>query len=118
MPAKLSTHVLDTYHGCPASSMRWSLLRYSGTEGWKTLFSGQTNDDGRTGHVLLEGDALKTGAYRFLFEVGAYFRSKNVNLPNPAFLETVIIDVNLVEGESYHVPLLTSPWSYSTYRGS
>lgn len=118
MTAKLSTHVLDTYHGGPAGGVAWKLETASGLQAWTVLLEGQTNADGRTDRPLLEGDALTTGAYRLTFSVGAYFRSRGLELPEPPFLDEVVLQVSLQAGESYHVPLLTSPWSYSTYRGS
>jgi len=118
MAGKLSTHVLDTYKGAPASGVAWALEYFSEPDGWIRLGEGLTNRDGRTDEPLLLDDALKTGQYRLVFEVGAYFEGQGVPLPKPAFLDEVILQVSLVAGESYHVPLLTSPWSYSTYRGS
>ncbi|MEO0509255.1 MAG: hydroxyisourate hydrolase [Verrucomicrobiota bacterium] len=118
MSGKLSTHVLDTYHGCPACGVEWTLQFAAGAEGWTRLGSGVTNKDGRTDSPLLTGESLKTGSYRITFNVGAYFGGLGVELPEPAFLDEVVLQVSLIAGESYHVPLLTSPWSYSTYRGS
>lgn len=118
MNGKLSTHVLDTYHGRPAAGMKWCLEGAPSGEGWEILASGATNADGRTDGLLLEGAALTTGRYRLTFGVGAYFEAAGLDLPEPAFLGEVVIQVNLIAGERYHVPLLVSPWSYSTYRGS
>lgn len=118
MSGKLSTHVLDTYHGCPAEGVAWMLSFKDESGRWTSLSEGVTNADGRTDSALLLGDDLKTGSYRIAFQVGAYYASKGVSLPEPAFLDEVLLQVNLIAGESYHVPLLTSPWSYSTYRGS
>lgn len=118
MSAKLSTHVLDTYHGTPGSGLTWSLHTMAESGDWKLLKKGVTNADGRTDGPLLEGVDLVTGVYRLSFEVGAYFRTRGLSLPEPSFLDTVVLQVSLLAGESYHVPLLTSPWSYSTYRGS
>lgn len=118
MSGKLSTHILDTYSGCPAAGVAWS-LEFSGGDGvWSVLKSGQTNADGRNDGPVLTDDALMTGSYRFIFQIGAYYKSMGVDLPEPAFLDEVILQVNLMNGGSYHVPLLVSPWSYSTYRGS
>lgn len=118
MSGKLSTHILDTHSGCPAGGVQWT-LNFSGDSGtWIRLSEGRTNGDGRTDGPLLEGDALKTGAYRLVFDVGSYFAEKGIPLSEPAFLGKVALEVNLIAGQSYHVPLLTSPWSYSTYRGS
>lgn len=118
MSGKLSTHVLDTYSGCPAPGIAWTLSFADESGDWVTLSKGVTNADGRTDAPLLLGDALKTGSYRIAFQVGRYYAEKGVQLPEPAFLDEVLLQVNLLAGESYHVPLLTSPWSYSTYRGS
>lgn len=115
----LSTHVLDTMHGCPAAGMHISLYR---------LESGQANlvkrivlnHDGRNPDgPLFDNDSLKKGTYRLVFDVLAYFKSKGVSLPEPAFLDQVPLDFGIAHvDQHYHVPLLVSPWSYSTYRGS
>ncbi len=82
------------------------------------LATAVTNADGRTDTPLLEGDALATGDYELEFDIGAYFRGQGLTSSEPAFLGTVVIRVTLMAGQDYHVPLLVSPWSYSTYRGS
>ena len=110
----LTTHVLDTMHGCPAAgvALRLSL-------GGTVLAQAVTNADGRCDSPLLTGDRFKAGAYRLEFEIGAYFRGLGAALVQPAFLETVVIDFGVAEpGAHYHVPLLVSPFAYSTYRGS
>ena len=113
--SKLTTHVLDTANGCPAAGVRIELFRLGGT----LLVSTVTNDDGRCDKPLLEGVALESGEYELLFHIGDYFRAKGVALPPPAFLDVVAIRVGLANDQPhYHVPLLVSPWSYSTYRGS
>ncbi|WP_293386912.1 hydroxyisourate hydrolase [Phenylobacterium sp. RIFCSPHIGHO2_01_FULL_69_31] len=110
----LTTHVLDTMHGRPAAGVGLRLSR-----GGLALASVVTNSDGRVDQPLLAGEALTPGAYRLEFDVGEYFRSLGVALPRPAFLETVVIDFGVSEaGAHYHVPLLVSPFAYSTYRGS
>jgi 5-hydroxyisourate hydrolase len=110
----LTTHVLDTAHGRPASGVALRLWR-----GGEVLASATTNADGRCDSPLLDGEALSTGAYRLEFDVGAYFRTLGVTLPDPAFLETVAIEFGVAEPTAhYHVPLLVSPFGYSTYRGS
>ena len=118
MPAKLSTHVLDTAHGCPAAGMQielWSLP--DGPP--KLLKSVRTNSDGRTEQPLLAGDEMKAGSYELIFFVGDYFASKDLALPETRFLERVPIRFGIADArDSYHVPLLVSPWAYSTYRGS
>jgi 5-hydroxyisourate hydrolase len=114
----LSTHVLDTMHGGPAAGMSVSLHRWQ--DGVPVLLKQWVlNDDGRPGGPLLAGPDLQPGRYRLLFEVGAYFRACGAALPQPAFLESVPLDFGIADaGAHYHVPLLCSPWSYSTYRGS
>ena len=115
--AKLSTHVLDTAAGVPARGVRVQLWR-EGAEA--PLADLKTNPDGRTDAPLLEGDALKPGRYRLSFHVADYFRSMDA-LPadEPAFLDVVEVAFGIAHAsQNYHVPLLVSPWSYSTYRGS
>ena len=118
MTAKLTTHVLDTYHGKPAYGICWILEFKSPKGDWRQISSGTTNEEGRTSGTIISGEELKTGSYRLIYEVSSYFNSMGVQLSDPPFLGQVVIQVNLVAGESYHVPLLCSPWSYSTYRGS
>ena len=115
---RLSTHVLDTAHGCPAAGVRvdFSVLD-NGT--WRLVKSVRTNADGRTDEPLLAGEAMAIGEYRLLFYVSDYFREKGVKLPEPPFLDRVPLRFGIADaGAHYHVPLLASPWSYSTYRGS
>lgn len=114
---KLTTHVLDTAHGCPAGGMRVTLYRIddSGAAELKSLV---LDGDGRAGAPLLEGDAFVPGRYRLVFAVAAYFAQRGAALADPPFLADVPVDFGLAAGEHYHVPLLVSPWSYSTYRGS
>jgi 5-hydroxyisourate hydrolase len=115
----LSTHVLDTMHGMPAAGMAVEL--YASAGGAATLVKRFVlNRDGRSPDGPLYADgALKAGAYRLVFEVAAYFRGKGVDLPEPPFLDRVTLDFGIAHPEQhYHVPLLASPWSYSTYRGS
>ena len=107
----LSTHVLDTMHGTPAAGVRLRLLH-----GALALFEGQTDRDGRC--PGLKDLNLHTGAYRLEFHVAAYFRGRGVDLPDPPFLDVVSIDFGISGDGHYHVPLLVSPFSYSTYRGS
>jgi len=115
---KLTTHVLDTMNGCPAAGMRVRLYAMAG--GNATLLKELTlNHDGRADAPLLEGAALLPGAYRLVFEVAAYFRGRGIALPEPPFLDAVPLDFGLADTAAhYHVPLLASPWAYSTYRGS
>ena len=83
------------------------------------IASARTNADGRTDRPLLEGTAVKRGRYRLVFRVGDYFRAQGIDLPDPAFVDVVPVDFGIAEdGGSYHVPLVCTPWTYSTYRGS
>jgi 5-hydroxyisourate hydrolase len=114
----LSTHVLDTAHGCPAAGMRLTLQRLQ-TDGATTLAQLALDADGRAGGPLLEGPAMAIGRYRLVFDVAPYFRARGVALPEPPFIDTVQIDFGIADTAAhYHVPLLVSPYSYSTYRGS
>jgi 5-hydroxyisourate hydrolase len=115
---KLTTHVLDTAHGGPAAGMAVRLYRVAegGLEPVKAL---RLNADGRAEGPLLEGEALLVGRYRLVFEVAEYFAARGVELPEPPFIDEVPLDFGIADpGSHYHVPLLVSPWSYSTYRGS
>lgn len=115
----LSTHALDTMHGRPAAGM--ALALHAWREGaWVCLQRCTLNADGRASQAALLADqAWQTGRYRLEFDVGAYFRAQGVALPEPAFLEQVCLDFGVADASAhYHVPLLVSPWSYSTYRGS
>jgi 5-hydroxyisourate hydrolase len=114
---KLTTHVLDTMNGCPAAGMAVTLSRLDG-EMVHVLADLVLDDDGRAGGPLLEGAAFVPGRYRLAFDVAAYFRARGIQLPDPPFLDRVLLDFGLADDSHYHVPLLTSPWSYSTYRGS
>ncbi|MBL8307413.1 MAG: hydroxyisourate hydrolase [Rubrivivax sp.] len=114
----LSTHVLDTANGCPAAGMRITLQRLDagGPETLKTL---ALNHDGRADGPLLAPGEMAAGRYRLLFEVAPYFRALGAHLPEPPFLDVVQLDFGIADAAGhYHVPLLVSPWSYSTYRGS
>ena len=116
--AKLSTHVLDTLHGRPAAGVRVE-LHSVGSGGTTLIATTRTNADGRTDKPLLEGDAVRRGRYRLVFHVGDYFRAAGVALPDPPFVDVVPVDFGIAEdGGSYHVPLVCTPWTYSTYRGS
>ncbi|WP_284213984.1 MULTISPECIES: hydroxyisourate hydrolase [Comamonas] len=114
----LSTHVLDTMHGCPAAGMQVKLYATDGDAA--TLVKDLTlNHDGRTDAPLFDNDSLKVGTYRLAFDVAGYFKAKGVQLPEPNFLSVVNLDFGVAHTDQhYHVPLLVSPWSYSTYRGS
>ena len=115
----LSTHVLDTMHGCPAAGMQIELQTLKGDAA--TLVRRLTlNADGRPpdGPLYKDGE-LKNGSYRLVFDVAAYFKAKGAALPEPNFLNRVNIDFSVADASRhYHVPLLVSPWSYYTYRGS
>jgi len=114
----LSTHVLDTMHGCPAAGMAVTLQRVDG-ERAETIKSLALNADGRADGPLLDAAAMAAGRYRLRFGVAAYFRALGVALPEPPFLDEVQLDFGIADADGhYHVPLLVSPWSYSTYRGS
>lgn len=115
----LSTHVLDTMHGAPASGMAVSLFTTQGQVATLvrqfTLNSDGRNPDG----PLYDTASLQVGTYRLVFDVAGYFGARGVALPEPNFLNQVAVDFGVADTRAhYHVPLLVSPWSYSTYRGS
>lgn len=114
----LSTHVLDTMHGSPAAGMTVSLYTTQGESA--TLVKRFTlNADGRSDGPLYDNHTIRMGTYRLTFEVAAYFKARGVQLPEPNFLDKVSLDFGVAHTDQhYHVPLLVSPWSYSTYRGS
>ena len=112
----LTTHVLDTYHGMPAAGVRVELTRLEGAR--ESIIRTKTNTDGRCDAPLLTAETFQPGRYELAFDLEAYFRLKGVMMTEPAFLSTVVIRIGLAAGQKYHVPLLASPWSYSTYRGS
>lgn len=120
---QLTTHVLDTARGTPAAGLTIELWRIGERLGQgstaQRLACWQTNADGRTETPLLQGETMAVGEYELRFAVGEYFRQQGESLPSPAFLEEIPIRFGLADVNShYHVPLLVSPWSYSTYRGS
>jgi 5-hydroxyisourate hydrolase len=114
---RLTTHVLDTASGLPAAGLTIDLFRVSGDRRThlKTVV---TNDDGRCDAPLLQGAAFAAGEYELVFAAGDYLRSQGVTLPQPAFLDIIPIRFGMAEARHYHVPLLVSPYGYSTYRGS
>ena len=115
---RLTTHVLDAAHGCPGSSIKVELYRVAGTQ-LELVATAQTNSDGRCDAPLLEGDAYRSGVYQLQFNAGDYYRARGVVLPEPVFLDVVVLRFGIsAEQDHYHVPLLISPYSYSTYRGS
>lgn len=115
----LSTHVLDTMHGTPAAGMRVTLYAVEGGS-LRQLKQCVLNQDGRNPDgLLLDHDSFKRGTYRLVFDVAGYYQARGVALPEPNFLGLVNLDFGVATPEQhYHVPLLVSPWSYSTYRGS
>jgi len=113
---RLTTHILDTAQGRPAASVE---IRLYAVDSRRTLVAtSMSNIDGRTDEPLLEGDSMRTGPYELEFDIGPYFRSSGIELGDPPFLDTIVIRFSLQGDEHYPVPLLASPWSYSTYRGS
>ena len=114
MPGRLTTHVLDTANGRPAPGVEIELYRIE--DGKRSLLKTvRTNEDGRAKEPLLEGEALAGGIYEMVFHAGAYFAGAD----SPAFLDDVPVRFGVSDAEAhYHVPLLVSPWSYTTYRGS
>ena len=116
--ARISTHVLDTSQGRPAAGIAVTLCRIVET-GREHCASAVTNRDGRTDQPLLSGDRIPTGVYELVFAAGAYLRQLGPPLPEPPFLDEVVIRFGIAEETgNYHVPLLLSPYGYSTYRGS
>ena len=113
---RLTTHVLDTVNGGPAPGVDVRLFALGGSR--ELVAGATTDDDGRTPYPLLEGEVFVTGEYELEFDIGAYFRAQGAELANPPFLDTVVIRFAVDGSGNYHVPLLASPWSYSTYRGS
>ena len=108
---RLTTHVLDSARGKPGAGIRVELYRIDGDKR-QLVADTKTNADGRTDAPLLQGDRLRTGAYELVFHVGAYFGAE-------AFFERVPVRIKIADAnQHYHVPLLCSPWSYTTYRGS
>jgi hydroxyisourate hydrolase len=119
MAGKLSTHVLDTYHGHPASGVAIELWQCPPGRPAELLKSATTNSDGRTDGPLLDGSDFCAGIYELRFQVGDYFRKMATPISQPGFLDEVPVRFTVADtAKSYHVPLLVSPWAYSTYRGS
>ncbi len=114
---KLTTHVLNTTTGQPAYGVAW--ICYFVEPERCRIATGQTNRYGRTDSPILEASDLKVGTYELIFMVGDYFRLEGLTLPKPSFLEEVVLRFGIAAAtEHYHVPLLVSPYGYSTYRGS
>lgn len=114
---RLTTHVLDTAHGKPGAGIPVTLFCLDG--GRREIGRSTTNHDGRCDTPLLEGAAMAVGRYEIVFSVGDYFRTLGLDLPEPLFVDEVALRFGIADAAAhYHVPLLVSPWSYSTYRGS
>ena len=113
---QLTTHVLDTASGRPASGVAFVLYRIDNTR--EEVCRGRTNTDGRADEPLLRGEKFQPGTYELAFHVGAYFAASGLPVSDPPFLDEVPLRFTLTADAHYHVPLLVSPWSYNTYRGS
>ena len=114
---RLTTHVLDTAHGKPGVGITVTVHRLDGER--REVARTVTNHDGRCDAPLLEGAALEAGKYEIVFAAGDYFRALGLDLPEPPFVDEVALRFGIANvDQHYHVPLLVSPWSYSTYRGS
>lgn len=115
---KLSTHVLDVTQGKPGAGVKIELYA-DGPDGMRLLRTAVTNQDGRCDTPLLEGETMRAGEYELVFAAGDYFAAQGIVLPEPRFLDHVKIRFGIADpSQNYHVPLVVSPWSYSTYRGS
>jgi 5-hydroxyisourate hydrolase len=116
--ARISTHILDTSRGLPAHGIAVELHLVKGAER-RLMAAVTTNADGRTDAPLVSSDSLETGVYELSFHAADYFHRMGVTLPNPPFLGVIVIRIGIADaGGNYHVPLLVSPYAYSTYRGS
>jgi 5-hydroxyisourate hydrolase len=116
---RLTTHVLDTANGRPAAGVRVTLRALDGADGGRLVAEATTNADGRTDAPLLAGEGFKPGRYELVFDVGAYFAAAGAAQADPPFLGQVPVRFGIADRDGhYHVPLLVSPWSYATYRGS
>ena len=115
---KLSTHVLDVTQGKPGAGVKVALYAINGAD--KVLLKNTvTNGDGRCDAPLLQGEELRAGRYELVFGAGDYFAGQGVQVPEPRFIDEVVIAFGIADpAQNYHVPLVVSPWSYSTYRGS
>ena len=114
---RLTTHVLDTAQGSPAAAVAVALYRLDGQR--ELLKEAVTNDDGRLDSPILDVGDFKAGKYELVFQAGDYFRQSKLEIADPAFVDEVVIRFGIADEDAhYHVPLLVSPWSYSTYRGS
>jgi 5-hydroxyisourate hydrolase len=116
--ARLSTHVLDTSRGMAAAGVMVQVTMIRGNDR-STVATAVTNGDGRTDAPLLSGERLDTGIYELAFHVGDYFRRAGARLTDPPFLDVVVVRIGIADAAgSYHIPLLISPYGYSTYRGT
>ncbi|GIC75859.1 hydroxyisourate hydrolase [Moritella sp. F3] len=114
----LSTHVLDTANGVPGAGINIKLYRVEADK-LELIISTVTNSDGRTDALLLTSDELRVGKYQLQFDTADYFRARGTEVPETAFLDDIVIRFGISDTQAhYHVPLLVSPFSYSTYRGS
>ena len=115
---KLTTHVLDTAHGCPGAGITVELYAID-TAGRTLLKADVTNDDGRCATPLLDAAAMCPGQYELVFHAGDYYAARGVALSTPRFLDRITLGFGIAAtDQNYHVPLVMTPWSYSTYRGS
>ena len=116
---RLSTHVLDTANGRPAAGVRIEVRILGAGEGTRLIATAITNADGRTDAPLLADEALPPGRYELVFQIGPYFAAAGPGRAEPPFLDDVPVRFTVTGNDrDYHVPLLVSPWSYTTYRGS
>jgi 5-hydroxyisourate hydrolase len=114
---KLTTHILDTAYGKPAAGVQVRLYRIEDSR--VLLKTDTTNSDGRLDSPMMDGETMVVGKYEIEFEIGSYFREMDAPMDEPAFVDDVVLRFGIANAEQhYHVPLLASPWSYSTYRGS
>lgn len=117
MSGYLTTHVLDTAKGCPAQGLQIDLFRIEG-DSRALIRSLVTNDDGRTDEQILPSAEFQTGTYELVFHAGGYLKATGQGADSPMFLDVIPIRFGMSEPSHYHVPLLLSPYGYSTYRGS
>jgi 5-hydroxyisourate hydrolase len=115
----LTTHILDLTHGLPAAHVKINLFYQEELSSeWKKIKTAKTNTDGRLDEPLVKQNMMP-GFYKMEFNVGEYFRSKAIPLPKPTFLEIILVQFGVADGNAhYHIPLLISPWGYQVYRGS
>lgn len=113
---RLTTHVLDTAHGRPGAGIRVELYAVDGER--QLLKTVTTNDDGRTDEPLLDTADFRSGTWELVFYTAEYFAKAGATMADPPFLDQIALRFGTAEDGHYHVPLLVSPWSYSTYRGS